>query len=60
MSTPLSDVAAGFAALGSLVAGAMDRDASRPATNIDDGKYDADSAADDLAETASLAARTGW
>ena len=59
MSTPLGDVAAEFAALASSLVDRWTERLATTATNIDDGRYTADDAADDLAATTSLAVQTG-
>ncbi|HEX6712689.1 MAG TPA: hypothetical protein VF066_04860 [Thermoleophilaceae bacterium] len=60
MSSPLSDVVKGYARLGSWLVDNWSAQASKVAHKVDDGSYTAQSAADDLASTASLAAETGF
>ena len=60
MSSPLSDVVEGYTRLGSWLVERWAAQASKVAGKLDAGTYDAKSAADDMASTASLAAETGF
>ena len=60
MSSPLNDVLEGYARLGSWLVESWSAQASEVAAKLEAGGYDAKSAADDMASTASLAAETGF
>jgi hypothetical protein len=58
VDTPLTNVTRGYSELGTWLLQRWSAHASQVATKLDAGKYDADSAAADLAKTASLAAES--
>ena len=60
MDSPLSDVVEGYARLGSWLVERWGAQASKVGKKLDAGGYDAHSAAEDAASTASLAAETGF